>query len=139
MRITIGFLLIVAISYAASALDQTMKKESQRQVVVAVSEYAATRVFTAMQYLQPGQSTNQTFRLPLSRDYYSGQYSVRLEEIDHVAYVTVTPTKWPDVIARQPLFLNTTLVSLDTELIYPPGMCVRASRNETHYNVSIAC
>ncbi|MCK4327748.1 MAG: hypothetical protein KAW41_04695 [Candidatus Diapherotrites archaeon] len=104
-----------------------------------VSEYVAGNLFSVAQYLGPGQSANQTFRVPVSQDYYSGQYSMQLEDIGGLAYVKVRSLKWPQMAARHPLFLNTSYVELDTTTIYPPAMCARVSRNNTHYSLSLTC
>ena len=138
-RVALGFLLMISIAYATFALEDTMKKESQKQTLISVAEYSAGQLMMIMQYLQPGQSANLTFRLPMSRDYYSGQYSVQLEDIGGVGYIRVQSSKWPDMVARQPLFLNTTKLDMDTTSVYPPGLCIQASRNDTHYIMSIHC
>ena len=139
MRIALGFFLITAIGYAAISLDDTMKKESQKQTLISVSEYVASQLLGMMQYLPVGGSASQAFRLPISRDAYSGQYSVRLEDIGGVAYVAVQSVKWPDMVARQPLFLNTSRLDMDTTPVYPPGFCPDITRNSTHYTISINC
>lgn len=139
MRIALGFFLITAIGYAAISLDETMKKESQKQTLISVSEYVASQLLGMMQYLAPGSSTSQTFRLPISKDIYSGQYSVRLEGIKGVAYVSVQSVKWPDMVARQPLFLNTSRLDMGPTPVFPPGFCPNISRNSTHYKISISC
>lgn len=139
LKMALGFLLITALAYATLALEDSMKKESQKQTLISVSEYSAGQLMTMAQYLQPGQSANQTFRLPMSRDYFSGQYSVALEDIDGIAYIRVQSTKWPNMIARQPLFLNTSKLDMDTTQVYPPGICIRLSRNDTHYTMSVYC
>lgn len=139
MRVGIGLMLIAALAYATLSLEDSLKKESQKQTLISVSEYVAGQTLSMLQYLAPGESANQTFRLPLSRDYYSGQYAVQLQDIEGVAYVAVQSTNWPDMVARQPLFLNTSILLIDTEATFPPGLCVEASRNTTHYTMSIAC
>ena len=139
LQVGLGFFLMTAIAYSTISLDETMKKESQRQTLISVSEYVATQLLGMMQYLPEGGSTNQTMRLPMSRDSYSGQYSVELEDIDGVAYVAVQSAKWPDMIARQPLFLNTSRLEIDSTKLFPPGFCPKISRNHTHYKLSITC
>ncbi len=139
LRISLGFLLIVTLAYASISLEEVIKKESQKQTLVTVAEYTANNILVAMQYVSTGESVNQTYRLPMSRDYYTGQYWVQLEDINGVAYVTTQSVRWPSMIARHPLFLNTTSLDMDTQKITPPGLCVSVARNNTHYELSINC
>ncbi|MFC2174388.1 hypothetical protein ACFLQ2_00775 [archaeon] len=131
--------MVVAIAYATLALEDSIKRESQKQTLVNVGEYVGRNVVTIMQYLDPGQSGNQTFRIPLSKDYYAGQYTVKLEDIDDVVYITVTSLKWSDMSARQPLYLNASKVDINTAPAFPPAVCATASRNTTHYQLSLNC
>lgn len=140
-QVAIGFLLMVAVAYAALSLDESMKKESQKQSLISVGEYAAARIASSIEYLQPGQSADATYRLPLSRDYYAGQYSLGLEDIGGVAYVRVQSVKWPDMVSRQPLFLDTGAVLIDTAPTFPPALCVNATRSldGMQYSLSVRC
>ena len=138
-RVVLGFLLMIALVYATLMMENAIKKESQKQTLVAVSEYVATNVFSTINYLSPGQSASQSFRVPMSRDYFTGQYSVRLEGVGGAAYVAVQSTKWPNMTARHPLFLNTSHLDMDTTRVFPPLVCIEASRNTTHYIMSLKC
>jgi hypothetical protein len=141
-QVAIGFLLMVAVAYAALALDERMKMESQKQSLISVGEYAAARVVSAMEYLQPGQSASAEYRLPLSRDYYAGQYSLGLEDIGGAVYVRVQSVKWPGLVSRQPLFLSRGVFDgLSETPTFPPGLCVNASRSldGLQYNLSVNC
>ncbi len=139
MKVALGITLMITLAYATISLEDTMKKESQKQTIISVSEYAGKQILSMAQYLKPGESINQTIRLPMSRDYNSGQYWIELEDINGVAYVSVTSAKWPDMTSRQPLFLNTTMLDIDTTPVYPPGMCPKLSRNNTHYIIGLGC
>ena len=56
-----------------------------------------------------------------------------------VVYVSVQSTKWPYMVARHPMFLNSSKVVIDTTALYPPIVCASASRNDTHYTLSLYC
>lgn len=134
-----GFFLITAIAYSTLSLDEAVKKGSQKQMLVSVSDYVASQLLGMMGRLPVGGTTSQTLRLPISRDIYSGQYSVRLEEVGGIAYVSVQSIKWPSMAARHPLFLNASRLSMSTTPVFPPAICPSISRNSTHYTISISC
>lgn len=139
LQVTLGFLLVVALAYSSVQLEESMKQESQKQVLISASEYAANKILNTIQNLGVNESVSQNYRIPMSRDAYSGQYQLWLENKNGVVYLKAQSAKWPEMTARQPLFLNANNLEISNYPANPPGMCINASRNNTHYSISIHC
>ncbi len=144
LHMAIGFLLLIAITYATLSLDETMKRQNMERVLSPVGEYIGVNMLSTIGQIGMGRTTNQTLRTPLSEDTISGQYSIGLVDIDGMWYVEAKSSKWPQAATLQPLYLNTSYVYADTRIQYPPYFCYNVTRNSTlvagqNYHIYFNC
>jgi hypothetical protein len=139
IRTVLGFVLVVALAYSVLAIEDTLKKDAQRQTLTGVADLVAGEVFDSLNYLAVGDTVNKTLRLPVSKDPFAGGYFAGFRSTGGQVYVQVKSTKWPDNIARHPMFLASNKVILDGVDLAPPGFCYKVSRNSTNYVINVTC
>ena len=103
MQMALGFIILVALTYAAVGIQDSMKRETQKQALVMVVERVGTQVMGALGDLEPGQSIETVVMLPASSDEFGGQYGVSVESRHSRVYLRAQSMMWPELVARQPL------------------------------------
>jgi len=131
LHMAVGFMLLITITYATISLDESMKRQNMEKALSPVGEYLAVNMLNTISQMGMGRSVNQTLRVPMSEDFTSGQYSMGLEDVDGMWYVAVYSSKWPSSGILQPLYLNTSYVSAEDRLQFPPYFCFNITRNST--------
>ncbi|MBN3037600.1 MAG: hypothetical protein JW834_04085 [Candidatus Diapherotrites archaeon] len=139
IQVTIGFLLLAALTYSVLSLEQDFKKDSQEQVLITASDFIAVQMLSTLEYLEENQTIDRIIRLPMTHDEAVGQYAVSIKSHDGVLYVEAASSKWTDLVARHPLYLNASNVITNDRVSYPPTNCFQASRNSTNYVLQITC
>jgi len=137
MRTAIGFVLIAGLAYAVLRLEDSLKREQQKQTIREAARYVASEILWSMEDLQAGESINKTIWLPRFRESTASPYGVTVENKLGEVYVKAYSTQW-NLIARQPLHLNSSEVELDAVTSFPPKICVTISRN-AKYGINVTC
>lgn len=136
-RTAVGFILVVGLAYAVLNLADSMKKEEQQKTLTLTARYVGGEIFNLMEDLDVNQTVNKTVRLPTFREATAQPYAISLEDINGQLYVRSQSTQW-NMTARYPLYLNSSEVTINSRVSYPPKLCLMVSR-DTKYHINITC
>jgi len=139
LRMAVGMIILVALTYTVIGIGDSAKRESQKQSLISISEKVGVQVMGTLGDLESGQNASVNITLPISQDTFSGQYGITIEDKGGGVYVKVHSQKWPDTLARQPLYLDSSRVVHNDRISYPKLMCLLLARNDTHYTINITC
>lgn len=136
-RTAVGFILVVGLAYAVLNLADSMKKEEQKKTISITARYVGGEILGLMDDLTINQTVNKTVRLPVFREATVSPYAVSLENLDGQVFVKVQSTQW-EMVARYPLYLNSSEVLTNSRISYPPKLCLSITR-DTKYHINITC
>ena len=136
-RTAVGFILVIGLAYAVLSMNESLKKEAQEQTLVSAAKYVAVQTFASLEELEEGQRMNKTLKLPVFRDETVTPYAVSFEDVDGELFVRASSMQWR-LMARHPLYLNSSHVTTNSLVSYPPKMCITLSRNST-YQLNVTC
>jgi len=136
-RTAVGFILVVGLAYAVLSINQSMRKDTQKQTLVSAARYVSVQVLNSLEELEENQTMNKTLNLPTFRDEVNTPYSISFENNSGVIYVTAESMQW-DIISRHPLYLNASYVTTNNMPSYPPKLCIQMTRNNG-YQLNITC
>lgn len=135
-RTAVGFILVIALTYAVISMNDTFKKREQEQTIVSAAKYVANEVLVAMEELDENTTMNKSIRLPIFRDPNTASYAVSFEDYDGEIYVKATSFQW-ELVSRRPIYLNSSQAQINSLPSYPPKMNIMIKRENDVYQLNV--
>ncbi len=138
LRIALGFIVLVSMSYLAYTYMETAEKAKMTQLLEGLADFISREIASAVIETPQNTTIIKRYYLPTVGDPFAGSYFVTLEKSGSRVVLMAQSYRWADVGVIKPLFINTSLVDVGG-VSSPTLLCLNVTHTGNKYSVYLVC